>query len=376
MRWKTLYKKTTTGKIQQWTIRTQDNIIVTRYGQVGGKLQVTTDTIKVGLNKGKANATTAIEQAVAEARSKFIKQKKLGYVLSLEQAEAGEVDAVIKGGLLPMLAHKYKDHKSKVTFQCAVQPKLDGLRAISYINGGIWSRTRKEITKLPHIQKAIDSAFEMGIVHRFDGELYNHDLKDEFEQIVGAVTSKNQVSENAELIQYHIYDIPDESKTFEERTELLQDLFRYIPEDSPLKLVPTIICNSEEEIMQAYEDFMEQGYEGAMVRNLNSMYKPSRSFDLQKLKVMEDAEFKVTGIEEGNGKLAGHVGAFWCEVNDKDGVRKFKAKLKGDVGFLKKCFEDHSLWTNKMLTVSYQGYTRANKLPRFPVGVRFRDMNY
>ena len=75
----TLYKLSTTGKLLQWDIRVEDNqdgtaSIVTDHGQVGGKIQTTSDLITGGKNIGKANETTVQEQANKEALSKWKKQ--------------------------------------------------------------------------------------------------------------------------------------------------------------------------------------------------------------------------------------------------------------------------------------------------------------
>src|SRR5271170_7191502 len=106
-------------------------VIITRFGQLGtDSPQVTQDTVADGKNAGKANATTAVGQAEKEAAAKWTKQKKKGYVESKADAEAEVTDAVIEGGLLPMLAHKYKDFAKKIIFPCHVQPKLDGMRCI------------------------------------------------------------------------------------------------------------------------------------------------------------------------------------------------------------------------------------------------------
>ena len=84
MTFSTLYKKTNTGAIQSWTVSVDDTRIITYHGQHMGKLQKTEDTIKEGKNAGRANATTAQEQANAEAKAKWEKQKKKGYVEHIE----------------------------------------------------------------------------------------------------------------------------------------------------------------------------------------------------------------------------------------------------------------------------------------------------
>ena len=79
MQFPRLFKKTATGATQYWEIKTKNNVITTRYGQVGGLEQTTDDIIDEGKNLGKANATTAVEQAEAEAKSKWEKQMTVRY---------------------------------------------------------------------------------------------------------------------------------------------------------------------------------------------------------------------------------------------------------------------------------------------------------
>ena len=129
----TLYKRTSTGAIQQWTISTVGNVIHTTYGQVDGAMQTTSDTVDEGKNVGKKNATTPAQQALAEAIAKHEKQIKRGYVDSVEKAQAGTVDEVIEGGMSPMLAKTFEDHGAKLTYPVAVQPKLDGHRCVAQI---------------------------------------------------------------------------------------------------------------------------------------------------------------------------------------------------------------------------------------------------
>ena len=96
-----LYKKTSLGALQFWDIKvfsrelsTDKTIvgeIVTVYGQEGtDSPQVATDIISVGKNAGQANETSALEQAVKEAKASWLKKKKGGYVEGKEAAGAGE----------------------------------------------------------------------------------------------------------------------------------------------------------------------------------------------------------------------------------------------------------------------------------------------
>lgn len=378
----TLYKKTSTGKIQYWTISSHSQIgqmdeeeyapewglITTKFGQVDGKEQVTYDTITKGKNSGKKNATTAVEQAEAEAQAKWEKQLKKGYVQTLGGAQADETDDLIEGGVVPMLAHKFAEQAHKIKYPAFVQPKLDGIRCIAIVKEGaatLWSRTRKPITSCPHIIQELEAAFEgMDII--LDGELYNHDMKSDFEKVVSLVRQE-EPAEGHEIVQYHVYDTVN-GDNFRTRNTQLARLFRFF-EFEALKLVQTKAVQSEDEVMNYFDKFRSIGYEGAMMRNMDSLYVNKRSADLQKVKEFDSDEFPVVGVEEGRGKLAGHA-IFVCKT--KEG-KEFLAKLKGSTDLLKKYFDDHYLWQGKQLTVKYQGFTNKEKVPRFPVGVAIRD---
>lgn len=368
----TLYKKTSTGAIQEWTIKVRghpdwypDVAVYTWHGQVGGKIQETFDIIKEGKNIGKKNETTAEQQGIAEAKAKWGKQKKKGYVESIEAAQAGEVDSSITGGIEPMLAHKFKDHSHKIKYPCYVQPKLDGIRCIAILENGkctLWSRTRKPITGVPHIARILEEAYPTQKRLVLDGELYNHEFKKDFEKIVSFVRQEEPKSGH-EIVQYHVYDVIIENYPFYERRKLLYGLGLY-----ELVAVETNVVNNEDELTEAFDHFISLGYEGAMVRNADGLYVNKRSYDLQKIKEMEDSEFDIVGVEEGRGKLVGHA-IFVCKM--KDG-KEFKAKMKGETSKLKEYFENHNLWKNKQLTVQYQGLT-VYGIPRFPVGKAIRD---
>lgn len=383
MKLPTLYKKTSTGAIQFWTVEvlawlpTREEPgtnpmaqIVTTYGQLGtDSPQVTADFIKTGKNVGKKNETTPFQQADAEALAKWQKQLKKGYVESIEAAQAGELDALIEGGIVPMLAHGYKDHAHKIKYPAFVQPKLDGIRCIAILENGtctLWSRTRKPITGVPHISRAIEQAFTQDIV--LDGELYNHSFKANFEKIVSFVRQETPAPGH-EVVQYHVYDIPSE-QPFAKRAAKLMYMKSSWFSDGQVVKVETRVVEDESAVMVLFEEWRKAGYEGAMVRNAEGKYVNKRSKDLLKIKEFDDAEFEIVGVEEGRGKLQGHAGAFQCRmINGKT----FLAKMSGNTQELKKYFEDHRLWQGKKLTVKYQGMTGTNGVPRFPVGVAIRD---
>lgn len=362
-----LYKKTTTGADQFWSIRTEDNVIITRWGQVGGKEQETRDVIKEGKNVGKKNETTPIQQAQAEAQSQWEKKLKKSYVKDLESARAGKVDTIIEGGVNPMLAFPFDKQGHKIVYPCHGNPKLDGTRCIAVIENGIctlWSRTRKPVTSLPHIVTALEQAFPTGKVV-LDGEAYAPHLNDDFETLIHLVRQVTP-TEGHEQMQFWVYDLIEEGVPFEARYEKLRGV---LPAVHPLVLVEATVLNSETEAMDYFASCQQQGFEGAILRNSGGLYVGKRSPDLIKLKSFADAEFEIVGIEEGRGKLQGHVGAFVCRTETG---HEFRAKLKGSLSYLKTLFGQEHLWNGKRLTVMYQNLTQEG-VPRFPVGIAIRD---
>jgi DNA ligase-1 len=374
----TLYKTTSTGAIQQWRISTieyDDHAVIhTAFGQVGVAEQTTDDLIKVGKNIGKANETHPFQQAYLEAESKHTGKLKKGYVTSYTDASLGKIDAIIEGGVLPMLAHKFSKHGHKIKYPALVQPKLDGIRCIAILKNGkcaLWSRTRKPITSVPHIVKELESGGHQDMI--LDGELYNHDYRDNFEHIVHLVTQEIPIAGH-EAVQYHVYDVisvgDNNTLADENRQDWLKQGFNSGELDLPLVHVETVKADSIVQVNNLCDHYLELGYEGCMVRNMDGKYVNKRSYDLLKVKKFDDAEFQIIGIEEGRGKLTGHVGAFICETSD--GVC-FKAKMSGDTGMLKKYFQNASLWKDRELVVQYQGMTGKNGVPRFPVGLRIKE---
>jgi len=389
MKHPTLYKKSSTGKLQQWDIAVDGATIITEWGQIGGTIQRTADLIKEGKHIGRSNETTPEQQAELEAKSQHERKLKKDYVLTIEDAQAGKSSDLVKGGVLPMLAYKYRDHAAKIVWPAAAQAKLDGHRCTAVVDSAgkctLWSRTRKPILSVPHIVEAIEAMHVKNVV--FDGELYQHFYKNDFETITHMVRrdtpclggehcdrkpAKGGPCKGYTEVQYHIYDMATD-KLFAERSMMIdmlakQNAWSEASTPPPLVQVETITVANDKELMAATDKFLEQQYEGSMVRNLASPYHNKKCYDLLKVKVYDDAEFMVVGVEEGRGNLAGHA-VFVCETDD--GV-EFNAKMKGKLADLKQYWNDPSLAIGRVMTVQYQGFTKTNKVPRFPVALRFR----
>ena len=375
----TLFKKTSTGAIQMWTIGVDKNNIIVNFGQQGGKIQRTEELIKSGKNIGRSNATTPDEQALSEATARWEGKIKKGYVEDVARADAGEKD--IDGGYDCMLAHKFTDHGHKIKYPAYIQPKLNGHRCLATIDNGVaklWSRTRKPITSCPHIIKELESMYQTGH-HKIDGELYNHAYKDKFEELASLIRQETPAA-NCTEVEYHVYDRPASNKGFPfsgRMRQLIAEVNAH-PNLQYIKLVPTVLVPDEDSMMLNFEHFLQAGYEGGMARNLDSPYEGKRSYNLQKIKEFLDDDYLITGIKEGRGAYAG-CGIFLCQspnVGHTVGCSckdcNFDVKMRGPKERLQEFLQNDKLWKDKTLVVKYQ-YISKYGIPIFGVGERFKD---
>lgn len=372
----TLYKKNTQGKIEQWKIEVKRHSdfdikdefhVVTTYGEYEGKQQTKWYKVKIGKNIGRSNATEAVEQAFKEAEAKFKKKLKSGYVLTLKDAQCGKTDKIIKGGINPMLAHPYEDHKDKIKFPVLAQPKLDGQRCIAHFKNDkvtLWTRTRKEITSCPHIVKKLEQIFKGQDELYLDGELYNHELRNDFEKLMSAVR-KNEPSEASASVLYFVYDciLPEGGCTV--TRQLVLERFITSISHFPITLTASKTILNEKALNDYHERCVRNGFEGVMVRNRSGEYEHKRSKNLLKLKTFQDDEFKITDLVPGKDNTVVAV----CETKNKT---KFEATMVGDKIANQEFIKNKKKYIGKKLTVKYQGLTGKNKVPRFPVGLRIR----
>ena len=210
----------------------------------------------------------------------------------------------------PMLAHKVNDKRIDFNEPVFIQPKLDGVRCI-FTKDGAYSRTGKQFHNLRHIELRLERFFKVQPNAVLDGELYNHALRDDFEQIISLVRKQKPNDEdrrNAQhLIQYHVYDIIAEGPSYEDRLNwLLSSRYLWCNAVVP---VETLEVHGYSGAKAMHNEFLNKGYEGSILR-LNGPYEQKRSYNLQKFKDFSDDEATIIGYEEGKGKFTGLIGKF------------------------------------------------------------------
>jgi len=219
----------------------------------------------------------------------------------------------------PMLAHKFDDKRVDWSLPVYIQPKLDGVRCL-FTKDGAFSRTGKEFMNVAHIRTTLLPFFNQHPDVILDGELYNHELKRDFEKIISLVRKQKPTADDRleaqKLVQFHVYDyfdgvIYDSYKT---RMQMLVTSDIY---DRHIKYVPAKLVDSYNYARELHAEFLDQGYEGSIIR-LDGLYKHGRSYDLMKFKDFSDAEATIIGYEEGKGKRTNTVGKFL--MIDDEGV--------------------------------------------------------
>ena len=372
----TLYKKDKSDKIRVWTLnatkRSDETYwIEIDYGQQDGKIIHNEKQVKEGKNIGKKNETTTEQQLI------LICDKTYKDKIEKEQYSSdSSVEKEHTTNYAPMLADKWNPNietkrKVDIVFPCYVQPKLDGIRCLTYLkNGKIVNQSRqlKYFKNLNHINNELKIFTKLPSLV-LDGELYNHNIV--FNKIAGIVKKeklKKEDEESLKLIEYHIYDcfLTDNlNLSFEERIKIIKNLkdLKYV------KIVPTLLCKEKDEIISKFHpQFTGDSYEGTILRNKDSIYEFTRTRNLQKYKNFEDDEFEIINFKEGTGHDAGTV--IW-KCKTKDG-KEFEVRPIGTVESRSELLKNASECIGKFLTVTYQELSEFG-VPRFPVGKTIRD---
>lgn len=362
-----LYKKAKTGKIQTWRVWAEENKVMSMHGQLDG---AQTEGVKkvTGKNIGRKNEVSPEDQAVFVAESTWKKKKDKGYFESIEEAENTQV-------FLPMLASDFEKRKAKVKYPVFVQPKLDGVRCLASWEGDrvkLMSRGGKEYN-IPHISKELEAILHPSEV--FDGEIYVHGYT--FQEVTRLV-KKYREGETEEL-QFWIYDrfsTDSLDSTFEKRLLELAAIQESIDENSneherylpSLKVTRTMIVNCEKSIYKSQQQFVKEGFEGAIVRENHGTYELGhRSQHLLKVKSFMDEEYKVIGFGKAEGTQEGAV-VWRCKTgNDQE----FNVKPKGTLKENRKLYDNGSKYIGSMLKVKFFEFTDEG-IPRFPVGIGIR----
>ena len=219
-----------------------------------------------------------------------------------------------------MLAYPVSDKPIDYTKPVFIQPKLDGVRCLIQYEGSeasgyesvvAYSRTGKVWQNINHILASLIPFFKKYPNVILDGELYNHKFKDDFESIISMVRKTKPTDEDRSIsrknVQFHCYDIVDETMPFEQRNDFI--LKAVYNNYDYIRILPCQQVTSDDNAKKIHELNLDAGFEGSIVRT-NDTYQCKRSHNLRKFKDFSDAEATIVGYLDGKGKRTGTLGKF------------------------------------------------------------------
>ncbi|MFW6026453.1 MAG: hypothetical protein ACOCRX_08930 [Candidatus Woesearchaeota archaeon] len=284
----------------------------------------------------------------------------------------------------------------------AISKKLDGIRLIV---GPDWdyvvSRTLKPIRNKiiqERLKPLVEYCKNKNIY--FDGEICSENLT--YDEIKSCVMNENK-QDIPECLVYNIFDLCDmENTPFYKRHEELT--YEHIPnlDNKYIDIVTqhTLKNKTVDEIMKITKEFIEQGYEGAILKNLNSYYKfgrytikenmgykikefhtsDAKIIDVfERMKVKDSSEksvnelgYSVTSKKKDDREGSGQIGGFWVESDEfedffKVPVKKCTEKEREDM------WKKKDFYIGEWIEFTYQKEGSTKKAPRIPCFYRFRE---
>lgn len=403
-------KKGTNNKIHEWRIWVENSKIWRTDGQVGGKMK---DPIAREIAGN--TLRTPEQQAQLEAEKYWIQQVDKGYkpaenddkgmkiynhVISQKSQNGGmnrgvkmfcetQITAGTTSGNkemnnthYPMLAKHYLEHLEKVEFPCFVQPKLDGIRALSVYKDNkviLESRNGKDYVHLNHIREEIKILLKDYPNTILDGELYTHSFENKknverFQFLSEACKITRTVPHPKEsFVEYWIFDIWDPKESFQDRFAILQDLFNNYS-GKVLKLVPTKQVDSHAEIEKFMNKTLKQDFEGIMIRNSDAKYISRKDYhcdELLKYKRFEDEEWVIVGADECQGTQKGAI-KWNLELNAKRVVAKQMGSVEDARELYKQFKKTPEKFIGEKINIRFNERTKDG-IPRFPRATAIRE---
>lgn len=259
----------------------------------------------------------------------------------------GETGVEIK----PMLASKF-DFEKPPKGSFAVTEKLDGIRCIVHYSKDaeepvqLYTRQGKRILGCIEIEDAIKENMKVLDIEdaMLDGELLATDCsyEDVYKETTKRVKNKNEVKEGIKYVVFdmlildHTHETHKEETYYKRRSYLMQ--LKSVIVESCIEVLPMLYVGDDiNELIKLLDQYRDKGAEGLMVNLLDAPYEFKRSKNIFKVKVMQTADLKIIGFEQGQGRNEGRLGALLVD---------FKGSTVG-VGTGFSDFDREHIWKNQ-----------------------------
>jgi len=358
---KEIYKIDSKGKLRVYFIEQDGAKYRMVTGIKDGALVRSKWTEAKGKNIGKSNATTDEEQASLEIKARYRKKLEQDYADTIEKAKLGPTF------FKPMLAYEWNETIDKYKeFPLIADPKLDGMRMTIAADLIPISRKGKEIVVADHIASELEWFFDHYPDIVLDGELYNHDYKDNFNDLMKIARRTKPSAEDIKLahenLQFHVYDMFDKKDTEMSASERKLWLLNNLPILPSIKLVPFHVVEDQEDLQIMIDKHLDEGYEGTIVRHYTAPYINNRTKYLLKIKEFITEEFPIIDILNGEGNMSDIAGRIIVDVEGKE----VGCGIRGDWKYRAELLQNKTDYLGEDATVRFFEKTPDGSL-RFPV---------
>jgi DNA ligase-1 len=290
-------------------------------------------------------------------------------------ASSKTINAVFPG-LVPtfdvQLAQKFEQKRVQGMSQIALEPKLDGIRCCAIVHNGksvLYARSGKRISNF-------DDTIGTELAQLGDGFYDGEVMGEDFVALMRQAYRKEDVDVAKSYLSLFDFLPPEDwaakksTLSCAQRRMILEDRFLANKENTPhiLLINREIISPDPSLIEDLHHEYVSQGYEGVMIKDLNAVYKFGRGFEVMKVKSFHNLDLEVIRIEEGTGKFSDMCGSLIVNYN---GVEVGIGSGLND-HLRKKIWSAPNEYMGKIIEVRYQEMTPDGSL-RFPTFVHFRD---
>jgi len=280
------------------------------------------------------------------------------------------------------LAQKFEEKRIKGRRIC-IEPKLDGIRCFAVVSKGqalLYARSGKLITNFDETIGSDLSVLQDGC---YDGEIMGEDFISLMRQ---AYRKDNTDVSTSYLALFDFVSVDEWStritsiSTEDRYSELVRRVHGVSPDSVAqglpllrkpkyLKVVQRQYCESRyNKIKEMHDVYVAEGYEGAMIKDLDAPYKFGRGFEVMKLKNFHDVDLNIVRLLEGTGRHSGKLGSVVVVYN---GVEVQVGSGFSD-SLREAIWNDSSSFIGRIIEVRYQEVTPDGSL-RFPTFVCFRN---
>jgi len=228
-----------------------------------------------------------------------------------------------------MLAHDGANHESKITGKKLVEPKLDGVRAITVLDFEsrtvtMYTRNGKVLENFGHITKYLeDNIDNFARSYILDGEV----VSSSFQALMKEVHRKENVqATDARLMLFDIVPLVEfkagaSTMGQKRRSAFLKEFKNTFADSGCIDIISQkefdLDVFTDEIAFKDYnKEMVEAGFEGIMIKSLDGKWEGKRSTAWLKQKPFIEVSLAVTAVEEGTGRNVGKLGALICEGED------------------------------------------------------------